>query len=368
MVKNGNNDKLAKKPRRRRVARRNVKTTPTTTTPGVTLTKAVDKEIDKRISQMVLSDKPKKLSSGAYYESLLFPETTLHARIPGMADACIPLHRKLSYTIQANALGAATIFCLPMTLCETSLALSTNYVNTNALFDGMTTVGASALATFITQNITSGSVGQYRLVSASMCVLPQSSMLNQSGSIHGAMMKIRGFAPATNGTIYGTSASFTLIPEMENAPYYNVASVSAQEGLRIIWMPNDLCELDFVNVNSNQFSNDQAMSANAMIATVVGASPNAPFRVDIYENFEVSPASGSVIMGMETIAEENIAPNLVWRDILKNHSHDVVIASRSVSSVARASISKTSDAIGVKNTDMTVAPYDYLKSLRDKMK
>lgn len=328
--------------------------------------KQIDKQIDDKISKIVLSDKPQKPKENSlYYQALLFPEGTMTARVPGMADACIPLHRKLSYTVTTNALGAATIFTLPITLSDSTAALSTTYVNNGSGFDGMTSFGSGGTgAVFITQNITAGSVGQYRLVSASMCVLPQSSVLNQSGSIHGAMMKIPGSPPVPVAGAYPGIPSFELIPNMECTPFYGVASVSAGEGIRIIWMPNDLCELDFTNINTNQFSNDPQAQANAMIATIVGAAPSAPFRVDIYQNFEVSAPAGSVLVGMETIAKENTQPTLVWREILTKHSHDVVISSKSIASVARyannRSFERIADAPGLENR--TILPNNQLQT------
>jgi len=259
------------------------------------------------------------------------------ARLPGTPDTCIPLHRKLTYTLTTNVLGCASIFCLPTTLSDNTIQNSTTYVNTSATFDGVNIIGTAPSSVYITQNLTSGSVGQYRLVSACMNIIPQASVLNQAGTIHGTMMKILGATPVTVGTPYPTVSNFTLIPNMECSKFYTPASVSAGQSLRIIWLPDDLTDTEFVTVNSNKYNNDPNSSGNAMIATIVGAPANTPFRIDIYQNFEVSAPFGSVLMGMESVAKESTMPALVWREIFLKYPLDVCVACKNVPNVSRVS-------------------------------
>lgn len=273
--------------------------------------------------------------SPTYKRSLLYPECVHNARVPGMADATVVIKRKLTYNLTTNTLGAAGIVWQPFGLSDNSANLSTFYINNNSTYDGINTVGSTnALAIATNQAITAGAVSSYRLVSAAMHVIPQASVLNQAGTIHGGVIKAEGAYPRTVGTAFNDS-TVTLLPNFQNAVYYAEASVSGQEGLRLIWIPNDPCLLEFDDVNTNE-SSAKAESTNTLVVDILGTASAAPFRIDLFWNFEVTPAVGSILHGMENFCEEDQLPTQVWRDILTKHSNEIVMGARSIQQVVNA--------------------------------
>ena len=176
-------------------------------------------------------------------------------------------------------------------------------------------------------------VGGYRLVSAAMHVIPQSSVLNQAGSIHAALTKTTNIVPQIAGGAYTPNPAVTLLPNFQNTPYYREASVSAMEGARVIWMPNDECLLEFAQINTNLATNGNNDQTNAIVIGILGTAANAPFRVDLYWNFEVTPVTGSVLLGMEEIAQENVIASQIWRQIYIDHADDIVLTNKALSYV-----------------------------------
>jgi len=319
--------------------------------------------MDMALRRMRLGITP-QIPSSDYLQALLVPESCRNARIPGLADACIPLHRKYTITVVCNVLGAANITWWPLTLCDTATPNSTLYVNNNATFDGFTTAGLTgSLAVVPSQSTTVGTVAQYRLVSACMHVVPQTSLLNQAGTIHSALLKVITPVPVPAGSAILPTSSFTLIPNFQNSPYYREASVSAMQGTRSIWVPNDPCLLEFADINTNISSNNPGESSNAMVSTIVGAGSGAVFRVDFYQNFEVTSAPGSILMGTESIASENVVAPTVWRRVLTSHKDDVVRTGQSISTIYQTINDMQVQPVREKNTISTL-PQTGLPKLR----
>jgi hypothetical protein len=300
--------------------------------------------IDKQLSKIVLgaSNTYQHLAKSEYAKSLVFPECTHGARVPGKGDATIPIRRKFTYNLITNALGCAGIVWFPPCLSDNTSNLSNFYVNTGATYDGQAVIGATGPVAISTpQNITVGSVGQYRLVSASMHIIPQSSVLNQAGTIHGTMLKTPLQGPTGVGSVYAANQGITLLPNFQNSLYYNAASVSSMEGLRQIWLPNDECFLEFANVNFNiAILENSDIQCNALVADIVGTAANAPFRVDLYWNFEITAPSTSILLGMESICDEDTVAASVWRSILIKHADDITIASKTLGETVAAKYSE----------------------------
>jgi hypothetical protein len=280
-------------------------------------------KLDTRIKQMKIGDKFKPTETG-YLAGLLIPETATQLKIPGMADTTISLHRKITLNTTTSALGAVGIFWQPSYLSDNSNNQNTFFINNNATYDGTSTNGATNPGSVrVNFNITAGAVATYRVVSASMHIIPQASVLNQAGTIHATLTKTKTETPVTTGSGMNAAndVTCTLIPNYQNTPYYGAASISNMEGARIIWVPNDSCYTDFADINSTLVNADDQ---NSLIATVVGAGAAAPIRIDLYVNFEVTPAVGSILQGMETICPFNQLPSPTWRKILYEHKHDVI--------------------------------------------
>jgi hypothetical protein len=295
---------------------------------------ALENHIDAEMGKMLLGSVAKQLLPNNYLHSLLFPEYAFQARVPGRADLCVPLHRKLTYTLTTNILGNASIILFPAMLSDSTAAQSTTYVYNAPTYDAQAVPGVGGNI-FIDQQITPYAVRQYRLVSASMQVTPQASVLNQAGTIYAAMLKLPLQAPASGGVANVPLGSFPFIPLMQSLTYTGEASVSAQEGARITWVPNDECLLEFTAINTNIQPTNLGEYSNAMMAVIAGCGTSpVNFRIDIFQNFEVVPAPGSILIGMESIAQENIEAKTVWRTVLTDHDHDIVRCSKSISSVS----------------------------------
>lgn len=292
--------------------------------------------IDKVISTLKLGSVMPNTSSATsnetpYIEAILLPESANNAKIPGLADMSIALHRKLTFNLTTNTLGAAALFFFPYGLSDLSTIGTAGNSSifftspSNLTFDGVTTVGTSnPTASQCNFNITAGSVAQYRCVSASIHIIPQSSVLNQAGSIHASLLPLPAqFLMNPSGALSSVVAQACLIPTLSNTPHYSEASVSAMEGMRVIWLPNDECLLEFANINTSAASDNSNSCFNAMVATIVGTVPASLFRIDCYMNYEIVPTPTSVLVGMETICTHNERPQSIWRNILLKHADDI---------------------------------------------
>jgi len=303
--------------------------------------------IEQQVKKMKIGQRGPRLmnSDSSYLDAILSPENCMNAKVSGLTDATVSIKRKVTLNLTSNALGALGIIWAPYSLAETSSALSTLGVNAGIAYDGISILSTGFVATAMPQNISNTSVQGYRLVSASMHVVPQASVLNQAGSIHACLTKLTSIAPTSNTSpiIFDVGSGF--VPFIENTPYYNCASISNMEGIRVIWVPNDPCTLEFAKINTNlanQGASDE--SVNACIAIVQGA-PSANFRVDLYQNFEVIPQFGSILQGMETISPYNILATSIWREILVNHKHAITFAGRAVTEASNTPAQKISDVI-----------------------
>jgi len=282
--------------------------------------------INKRLNNMVIGAYKHIPGPVSYLESLLYPECAHNSKIPGMCDLTVSIRRKVTYNITANALGAVGILWQPHYLSDTTSAVCNFYINNNSTYDGTTTIGSTNLSSvYASQAITPGAVQGWRLVSACISVIPQASVLNQAGSIHGAIIKSLCVPPVGAGGGYsGGSSTVTLLPNFQNHPSYREASISAMEAMRMIYVPNDICYLDFCEMNKNQGSKDSASETNICVFDIVGAGANAPFRVDLTWNYELEPAANSILLGMETLCADNTTPSSVWRDVALLFSNRIV--------------------------------------------
>ncbi len=296
------------------------------------------KQVHKQLKELKIGTRNIQRDTGTtrYLPGLLMPERAYGLKVPGMADSTVSLRRKVTLNLTANALGALGIVFQPNYLSDGSSSTSPIYVNSNSTYDGTTSNGSTApLANGgWSVSITTGAVAQYRLVSAAMHVIPQTSVLNQAGTIHGALTKVRQQPVTAVASPMSTDVTSSLYPTYQNTPYYSAASISAMEGLRIIWVPNDECMLEFCNINTNLATLDGAnQTVNTIVATVVGAAASAPFRVDLYMNYEVIPAVGSILQGMESVCPYDELPTPFWRKVLYQHKDEIVIAGRAISDV-----------------------------------
>ncbi len=269
----------------------------------------------------IASNKKKLISTVCtpYITSLLYPEICTQAKIPGMADQTVSLHRKITIMSNANALGAIGIVAQPTLLSDTG---STCISIQNAVgYDGITATG-NPVRVACPFNIPVNTVATYRVVSFSVVVTPQLSNLNLQGTLHGALIKMDGDSPGAPGA--ASSITGVAVPNISNNATYCEVNVNTGNGIRIVWCPNNLSLLDFKAINQNWQTYEGNMNEFIPMIVGVGLPANAPIRIDLFFNFEVTPAISntniSILSGMESICPHNEVPSTVWREFFTTHS------------------------------------------------
>jgi len=212
------------------------------------------------------------------------------------------------------------------------------WANNSATFNA-DTVLTGGLYINPSQAISAGCVQGYRLVSSAVHVIPQAAVLNQAGTIHGALVPIIIQPPGIAGGGCAVAVTNTSqITAIANSTYYGTASVSAMEGLRGIWVPADNCSLEFTEINSTPYTGDNTESCNTLVFIIAGAAASTSFRIDTYFNFELTAKSNGILQGMESTTTERAQPTTAWFDVLSKHQGEIIQASRSVGEVAVANM------------------------------
>lgn len=249
------------------------------------------------------------------------------AKVSGVPDRTISLSRRSTFTITTNALGAHSLLWFPELLSDNTAQATTLFLNNAGAYDG-STVPANYVAQYFSQNVTQNSVSDYRLVSAAIRISPQSSVLNQQGSMYASVHPLLVNPPSVTGGAYGGSNLISLIPNIEQNPQYQTCSVSAMQGLRAVWAPNDVCQLEFNNINTNIATGSaNTDSSYTIICIIAGASTNQNFKVDLYTNYEVHSAFGSILCGMERMSANDSPFAPVWKNHIKSNLVSVIPAS-----------------------------------------
>jgi hypothetical protein len=133
------------------------------------------------------------------------------------------------------------------------------------------------------------------------------------------------------------------IAVIENFDYYSEADLCQQESWRGVYFPADLHDYELypVDISTTDLANSQETTFAVYITgtTVNGAPASVPFNLELYLNYEVSAAPGSILQGMgsvsydrtypeDVIYELKVRPELVtqaYRDTEQIHSHNVSI-------------------------------------------
>jgi hypothetical protein len=287
--------------------------------------------IVKQMANVSLSSNPRQredLTGGsAYFKTLMYPEL-FSAKLPRRPVGSLLIRRKVSFNLVTGALGALGVAWNPWSLCDTTNNNTTLFSVNNATYDGITTMGTPASATalaFPTQ-ITANTALEYRVISASLQVVPQIAALSQAGSIHGGVIRLTGVTPQAIGATTANYNTVLLAPNIQNDKTYNVASATAMQGLRVVWYPIDENAFELLRINTNYNSVDANNSPNQLVAIVTGASAAAPFRIDCYINYEVTPAPNSSYQGLETLIDDPTDPLLVLNDVVCHHYKNLVTA------------------------------------------
>jgi hypothetical protein len=259
-----------------------------------------------------------------YLDSLLQPELVIGGKVPGMADQTVALHRKITITTTASALGAFGIFAQLTNLSDSTLQHSTVTIHNSALYDGINYINSGSPVTVATPfGIPANTIGTYRVVSGCAVVQPQSSNLNLQGTIHAALLKVDGISPSAPGT--SVAAAGLTVATLQNSTTYSETNAQTGAGSRVMWLPNDIHLLQFKAINFNWQTYESTMNEFVPCFVGVGFPASAPIRIDLYINYEVTPFSvstgTSLLQGMESICPHSENPGNVWRKVLTKYSY-----------------------------------------------
>jgi hypothetical protein len=267
-----------------------------------------------------------------YLYSLLSPETSIGAKIPGTADASVPFHRRITITAQANAIGAMGILWQPTALNDTTTATSTLFINNSVGYDGVSVLGVNALAVATNFGLTTGTAIGWRLVSASMHFKTNASVLNSAGKVNYAVIPFKGVPPQATGitlaTATGSTDNYLFVSNFENAKLSGTADIEQGHNARLLWFPSFPTHQVFVEPNNNYQTGNTgaAYQEQALVMVATGLIANQLMTIDLYVNYELQPISGSILQGMETICSHNRSAIDVLKELRLKHSDDIAFS------------------------------------------
>jgi hypothetical protein len=262
----------------------------------------------------------KKLDE-SYLKSLILPELSLGAKVPSyFPEPTHSFHSHVTFNISTTT-GSLYLFWLPYFLANDIEASSTNNVTNFYYATAQTTSTVNSwFEQQYTFNLPSNTASSYRLVSGSIQLAPEVSVLNSSGFICGGMGTMRVSVPS-DIPFYGGSAPIdqflpaqlptalqagTNQSNIDNLMFYAKANIQQQESLRHIVLPLDSSYLNFTAENLGHCGSEDVavattgvtFSPNAYIASsetyynyyLTGLPTNFTLRVDLFLNFEITPS------------------------------------------------------------------------------
>lgn len=223
-----------------------------------------------------------------------------------------------------NNLGNVALVGSPNYLSSVTTASSSLFTVNNAGYDPSTAGGTTACVV-PSQAITGGTVASYRLVSASIRVTPTNSVLNMAGVMHGAILS---HPPTTlKAATFSDSANYTYLSALNaitNSLYYNCANIDMQQGIRMLWYPHDECNYELITIDNcpaNQ-GNDPVPTWSVIIVGAPASTKVA--KVEITQNFEITPSYNSIMQGLENVGEEETLPLVAAHQLVVKHGSQLV--------------------------------------------
>jgi hypothetical protein len=257
-----------------------------------------------------------------YMDAILSPEYAQSAKVPRqLGKETVALSRHITVPITVNILGNAAILFSPFYLKDDGVSASSLLLNNAATYDGVSTFGVGHTYIATPLLVPAVNVTDYRLVSASLHVVPQMSLTTSNGKIGGCICD----SPFTEGVVGTTTTSyqnFATISYLESLRPYAEADVCIPESLRLVWYPYDNNDLCMYDINSKEAA---TYRENVLAAYITGAPASAKFNLELFWNFEVTPYPGSILSGMGSYAVENVEPNDVLR-VVKSTPSDLAHA------------------------------------------
>jgi hypothetical protein len=234
-----------------------------------------------------------------YYNALINPERALAPKVPGQfLTATCTLKRHITVSVTANAGGKICVLWQPFNLFDDANALSGLGVQNNVSYDGATNFTGGLLAQTVKFGVPASNVLDYRLVSASIVLQPQVSINTAQGKFGGASIPFAA-ANAAVGSQVTASTAVQTFSNIENYSFYAEADVCQFESLRCIYTPLDVHDLELYPINSGALPNTNEEAT--FIGFGTGLPASCPINIELYYNFEVTPASGSILVGSDSM-------------------------------------------------------------------
>lgn len=270
-----------------------------------------------------------------YLKALLQPEYAIGAKVPRqLSKETISLSRHVTVPITTSALGTASIIFSPFFLKEDIIGLSGLLVNNAATYDGVSVFGVGHTAQIYRLLIPQTNISSYRLVSAAMHVVPQMSLTTSTGKIGGSVTDLI-FTPIAETTTTNAYNNTAIFANVESQRPYAEADCCVPESLRLVWYPYDVNDLGLYDINNTQ-DGVAAERENVLVAFITGTPAGAKFNLELFWNFEVTPAPGSILTGMGTacadiqdpidslVIAKSDASRLAHAYVSTQHSHSTV--------------------------------------------
>jgi hypothetical protein len=172
---------------------------------------------------------------------------------------------------------------------NTQSCLAINNSSTLTLTAIENTNGYAVIATPFNMGV--GVYGNYRLVSASIQVIPQTSLQTASGKIAGGIVMSPNFPPQTVAAsgFFFASGAYTVSSNLDNALYYEDANITMQESIRHIYFPFDNTFEQYTGINSSHDATEGGENDFCFVYYITGTAASASFNLELYCNFEAIP-------------------------------------------------------------------------------
>lgn len=244
----------------------------------------------------------------------------------------ISKHVHATIKTTTNILGNISIIFSPYYYHDDATTYTGFLVNNVATYDGVSVFGTGHQYIATPMSTPSGNVSEYRLVSASMQIVPQVAPLNATGKLGGGVTD-QGFTANTVGTnsnTYNNLATFSIV---NNIMPYAEADACDIQSLRLVWRPCD--NLDFGMYDINEPNNQGGVSIyreTLLVAYGTGFPATTNLNVELYWNFEYVPLPGSINTGCGTycgssdnpadILKKNLLNSALWAHPFKKDAHE----------------------------------------------
>lgn len=249
-----------------------------------------------------------------YFQALVSPERVFGCKVPrqfGLSTITCHRHITLPFVCSTPTVGTNGKFFLffqPYSLFDAANNLTTFGITNEAGYDGATNLFACN-GQAISYTCPAGSVFQYRLVSCSLQIIPQVPALTANGKMGGAVIPFNTIAAVAPAAQLDTGNPIMVFSNIENYDYYAEADLCQFEALRMAYYPADVHDYETYNINSG----DGVAGSNqetTFVAYGTGIPPGTAFNAEIYLNFELTPAPGSILTGMTSMNTDMTDPSI----------------------------------------------------------